>query len=118
MKLLLIVLLLALVACSKSKPEPAGPTRGSCQSSPAVCEDYESADAKYLARQKAACVGVGTWADTACATANVAGSCRESHGWTRTRHYYRGVEGQPNPAVDQAKVECGAYGTWVEPAKP
>jgi hypothetical protein len=109
-----ILALVLLVACSQSKP--AAVIRGSCQSSPSVCEDYESTDAKYIARQRSACTG-GTWTDTACPPANLAGSCRESHGWTRTRHYYRGVEGQPNPAAERAKAECSAYGTWVEPTR-
>ena len=109
----LAALVLMLVACSKSSKTDAPVLRGSCQSSPAICEDYESTDAKYLARQKAGCTA--TWTDAACAPANLAGSCRETHGWVRTRHYYRGVEGQANPAVDKAKAECGAYGTWVEP---
>jgi hypothetical protein len=108
------LLLIALVACGKDKP--AAVVRASCQASPAVCEDYESTDAKYIGRQRDACKGVGTWSDAPCATANVAGSCRETHGWTRTRRFYRGIEGQANPAVEQAKVECGAYGTWVEPS--
>lgn len=110
----LAALILVLVACSKDKP--AAPTRGSCQSSPAVCEDYESADPKYLGRQRDACKGVGTWNDAPCANANLLGSCREEHGWIRTRRFYLGVEGQANPAVQQAKTECGAYGTWVEPS--
>lgn len=113
MKLALALALL--VACSKSKP--AAETLGSCQSSPAVCEEYESTDAKYLARQRDACKGVGTWTDARCPVAGIAGSCREAHGWIRTRHYYRGIEGQPNPAVDKAKAECSAYGTWVEPSR-
>ena len=112
MKLAALVLLL--VACSKDKP--AAVSRASCQSSPAVCEDYESTDAKYIERQRAACKGVGTWSDAPCATANVVGSCREEHGWIRTRRFYRGIEGQANPAVAKAKAECGAYGTWVEPS--
>lgn len=106
-----VALLLVLVACTSSKP--AAPVRGSCQSAPSVCEEYESTDAKYIARQKAGCQG--TWQAAACAPANILGSCREEHGWIRTRHYYRGVEGQANPAVEKAKAECGAYGTWLEP---
>ena len=114
---LAILVVLALAACGKKKVEPVV-VRASCQASPSVCEEYESVDTRYVARQKSACTGVGTWAETPCNTANLVGSCREVHGWTRTRHYYRGIEGQPNPAVDKAKVECGAYGTWVEPATP
>jgi hypothetical protein len=107
-----IVLLLALVASCKS--EPATAHRGSCQSSPTQCEDYESKDKKFVAGQKAACKGVGTWSDAPCPTANLLGSCRESHGWSRTRHHYAG-----SPlAIDRVKVECGAYGTWIEPAAP
>jgi len=113
MKLAALLLLLAL-GCSKDKP--AAITRGSCQSSPATCEDYESTDKKYIGRQRDACKGVGTWADTPCATANLVGSCREEHGFVRTRRFYRGIEGQANPGVDKAKSECGAYGTWVEPS--
>jgi hypothetical protein len=104
------LLLVVLVACSKSTP--VGPVRGSCQSAPGVCEEYESTDAKYIARQKAGCVG--TWKAEACALGGVVGRCREEHGWIRTRVYYRGVEGQANPAVEKAKAECGAYGTWSE----
>jgi hypothetical protein len=107
----LAALLLVLVACSKSKPA-AGVVRGSCQSAPAVCEEYESTDAKYMERQKAGCNG--TWKVAACAPANVAGRCREEHGWVRTRIYYRGIEGEENPAVEKAKAECGAYGTWSQ----
>jgi hypothetical protein len=111
---LAVLLALALAACSKDKP--AAPTRGSCQSSPAVCEDYESTDAKYVARQRDACKGVGTWTDAPCAPGALIGSCREEHGWTRTRRYYRSIEGAVDPAVEKAKAECGAYGTWVEPS--
>lgn len=110
-----IVLLLLLVAACSKKEKAAGPVVGSCQSSPALCEQYEG-DAKYVGRQKDACGKGSTWTDAPCATANVIGSCRESHGWTRTRHHYRGIEGQANPAVEKAKAECGAYGTWVEPS--
>lgn len=104
-----VALLLALVACSKSKPAEVV-VRGSCQSSPAVCEDYESTDAKYIKRQLDACTG--SWKPTACPAANKAGSCKEARGWIRTRHYYRGAEGEDNPAVAEAKAQCAAYGTW------
>ena len=79
-----ILLALLLVASCKSEKKAAGPVHGSCQSSPAVCEEYEG-DAKYVGRQKDGCKGA-TWSDAPCVTANLAGSCRETHGWTRTRH--------------------------------
>ena len=102
------VVLLALVAC-KSEPTVH---RGSCRASPVTCEDYEAKDKKFIDGQKTACKGIGTWSDALCPTANVAGSCRESHGWARTRHHYAGTQ----LALDKTKVECGAYGTWIEPA--
>ena len=108
-----LALLLLLVACSKDKPAV---TVGSCQASPAICEEYDSTDPKFLARQRDGCTKPAVWRDAACPKGNVIGSCREKHQWTRTRHFYRGIEGQPNPAAETAKNECGAYGTWVEPS--
>ncbi|HET9485047.1 MAG TPA: hypothetical protein VFO79_13895 [Xanthomonadales bacterium] len=103
MRIALVALLL--IAC---KSEPRTP-RGSCQTA-ATCEDYQG-DGKFVDGQRAACKGVGTWSDAACPTANLLGSCRETHGWTRTRHHYVGT----SQVIDKIKVECGAYGTWVEP---
>lgn len=112
MKHAALLLLVVVAACSKKASAPAGPIVASCQSAPGVCEQYESPDAKYIERQKTGCQG--TWRAAACAPANIAGRCREAHGWIRTRIYYRGIEGEENPAVAEAKAQCGAYGTWSE----
>lgn len=107
--------MLALAACSKSKPEPAA-TIASCHASASqTCEDYDGGK-PYLESRGKDCQQIGgTWSTSACPTANVMGSCREkTASWTRTRHYYAGA------GVDLArtKIECGAFGAWLEPAPP
>lgn len=99
-----VVALLALLGC-KSEPSVH---RGSCQAA-ALCEDYESKDKKFVDGQRASCTG--TWSANACPTTNRLGSCRESHGWTRTRHHYAGT----TLDLERTKIECGAYGTWLSP---
>ena len=99
------LLLVLLFGCKKADDKLLA---GSCKSSPAVCEDYTSTDAKYIGRQRDACKGVGTWTDAACPTEGVVASCREEHGWTRTRRYY-------TPVDEKVKAECAAYGTWLSP---
>lgn len=111
---LALALVLALTACGKQAAD--APKPASCNTSATqTCQDHEAKDPAYLERRAQECKEVGgTWAPTACPTAGVLGSCRETTAsWTRTRHYYVGA------SVDlaRAQVECGGYGTWLEPAK-
>jgi hypothetical protein len=111
---IVVALALALAAC-KAKREPA--SKASCHFvASASCEEYASDGKAYLERRSQDCKQIsGTWSTAACPTADLLGSCRETTaGWTRTRHYYAGAP------VDLARtqVECGAFGTWLEPAKP
>jgi len=112
-----ILLLLAVVAaCNKGKSEPAA-TKASCHTSASQsCEEYESTGKAYLDSRSKDCKQIaGVWSTTACPTAGLLGSCRETTpNWTRTRHYYAGASIE----LEKTKAECGAFGKWIEPAKP
>lgn len=107
------VLLLALVAC-KGKSEAVH--TASCNAPTSrTCEDYESTGPAYLKNRQADCDQIkGTWANAACATTGLVGSCRETtESFTRTRHYYGGT----TVDLERTKVECGQFGKWLEPSQ-
>lgn len=110
----LVVVIALLVACKKS--EPAKHT-GSCNT-PAtkICEDYSSTEKRYVTGKQGECkTAGGAWAAEPCATADVLGTCEERTAtWTRARHYYVGG----TTVIDKTKVECGAYGKWIDPPSP
>ena len=111
-----LIVVLALAACSKAKKaEPV--TKASCYTAASMtCEDYDSKSEAYFKSRAKDCAQIsGKWAETACPTSGLLGSCQETtESWTRTRHYFVGTPAD----VARVKVECGAFGKWLEPSAP
>jgi hypothetical protein len=111
-----ILLIAALLVACKGKSEEAAPKKASCHTTVShACEDYDSNGGPFLRNRQGDCKQMGgTWATSACPTTAIVGSCSETtKNWTRTRHYYAGG----SVDLERTKIECGAFGKWLEPAK-
>jgi len=109
------LLLVLVVACKKDKAAEVV-TKASCASTASsTCEDYDSKGPAYIESRKKDCKQIsGTFNAAACPTSGLLGSCQETTAnWTRTRHYYAGT----SVDLEKTKLECSAFGKWLEPPK-
>jgi hypothetical protein len=118
MRFLIVLGLVALVSCSKDKDkkhEPPTITHANCYTAASMtCEDYDSTSQQYFRNRAKDCAQIGgKWSELSCPTSGLLGSCQETTAtFTRTRRYYVGTPAD----ISRTKVECGAFGKWLEPA--